>query len=45
MRDPSRTAERWFEECGLIHYEKHLIDLRRWAVNAGNLPGSAPGPH
>jgi DinB family protein/mycothiol maleylpyruvate isomerase-like protein len=45
MQDPSRTAERWFEECGLIHYEKHLIDLRRWAANAGNLPGPAPGPH
>ncbi len=30
MLDPSRVAEGWFEECGAIHYEKHLIDLRPW---------------
>jgi hypothetical protein len=45
MTDPPRAAERWFEECGLIHYEKHLIDLRPWAANARDLPGSAPSRH
>jgi hypothetical protein len=30
MPDPPRVAERWLEECGAIHYEKHLIDLRGW---------------
>jgi len=39
MLDPSRTAERWFEECGTIHYEKHLIDLRPWAAQVGTLLG------
>jgi hypothetical protein len=44
MTDPPRLAERWFEECGLIHYEKHLIDLRPWASRSSNLHGrEGPG--
>ncbi len=39
MSDPPRVAERWLEECGTIHYEKHLIDLRRWRAR------SAPPPN
>jgi uncharacterized damage-inducible protein DinB len=39
LPDPPRIAERWFEECGTIHYEKHLIDLRAWAAQVGTLLG------
>jgi hypothetical protein len=45
MPDPPRVAERWLEECGTIHYEKHLIDLRPWIANLGRLPGSAEPGH
>jgi mycothiol maleylpyruvate isomerase-like protein len=45
MPDPPRLAERWLEECGTIHYEKHLIDLRPWAANQDRLPGSAGPSH
>jgi hypothetical protein len=45
MSDPPRTAERWFAECGLIHYEKHLIDLRPWIANAPDLRGSDAPRH
>jgi hypothetical protein len=40
MREPTRVAEEWFTECGLIHYEKHLIDLRPWARDAAGGRGS-----
>jgi hypothetical protein len=45
MTKPPRAAERWFEECGLIHYEKHLIDLRPWAARDRDRHGSAQGGH
>jgi Mycothiol maleylpyruvate isomerase N-terminal domain len=44
MADPPRTAEEWFVECGLTHYEKHLIDLRPWARQAARLPGRGDEP-
>jgi hypothetical protein len=40
MRGRTRVAEEWFTECGLIHYEKHLIDLRPWARDAAGRRGS-----
>jgi hypothetical protein len=40
MREPTRVAEKWFAECGLIHYEKHLIDLRPWVRDAAGRRGS-----
>jgi hypothetical protein len=40
--EPTRVAEEWFTECGLTHYEKHLIDLRPWAREpAGRRSGQA----
>jgi hypothetical protein len=24
------AAVEWFEECGALHYEAHLVDLRPW---------------
>lgn len=44
LPDPSRTAERWFEECGTIHYEKHLIDLRAWTSGGSSLRVAGKGP-
>jgi hypothetical protein len=44
MADPPRMAEEWFTECGLTHYEKHLIDLRQWAGRAPRLQGPGEGP-
>jgi hypothetical protein len=41
MDDPPRVAEEWFAECGLIHYEKHLIDLRPWAADMVRRRGSS----
>jgi hypothetical protein len=45
MSDPPPTAERWFAECGLIHYGKHLIDLRSWVRNGAYLRGSDAPRH
>jgi hypothetical protein len=45
MPDPSRAAERWFEECGAMHYEEHLIDLRPWAAELARLRGEAGPGH
>jgi Mycothiol maleylpyruvate isomerase N-terminal domain len=45
MVDPPRRAEEWFAECGLIHYEKHLIDLRPVRRRTARLAGGVQTPH